>query len=104
MKETASTLWDYEYLGTAEKNWKSLLWWMSHCRIKEMIQLGRTIKKHLFGILNAVRMKMDNAILESKNSIIQHIKRMACGFRNKTRFKTAIMFRLGGLDMPFSPL
>jgi transposase len=104
MKETASTLWDYEYLGAAEKNWKSLLWWMSHCRIKEMIKVGKTIKKHLFGILNAVRMKMDNAILESKNSIIQHIKRMACGFRNKTRFKTAIMFRLGGLDMSFPPL
>jgi transposase len=104
MKEIASTLWDYEYLGAAEKNWKTLLRWMSHCRIEEMIKVGRTIKSHLFGILNAVRMKTDNAILESKNSIIQHIKRMACGFRNKTRFKTAVLFHLGGLDMSFFPL
>jgi transposase len=104
MKEIASTLWDYKYLGAAEKNWKLLLWWMSHCRIDEMKKVGQTIKKHLFGILNAVRMKKDNAILESKNSIIQHIKRMSCGFRNKDRFKTAILFRLGGLDMSFPPL
>jgi transposase len=104
IKETASTLWDYTYMGAAEKNWKSLLWWMSHSRIPEMKKLGKTIKKHLYGILNAVRMKMNNAILESKNSCIQRIKKMACGFRNTSRFRTAILFHLGGLDMSFSPL
>jgi transposase len=104
MKETASTLWDYEYMGAAEKNWKALLQWMTRSRIPEMKQLSKTIKKHLYGILNAVRMKMNNAILESKNSIIQRIKKMACGFRNKSRFRTAILFHLGGLDMSFPPL
>lgn len=99
IKETASTLWEYEYLGAAEKNWKSLLWWIAHCRIDEMKKVGRTIKEHLWGILNAVKMKTNNAILESKNSIIQYIKRMACGFRNKDRFRTAILFHLGGLNM-----
>jgi transposase len=82
IKETASLLWEYEYMGVAEKNWKSLLWWMSHCRIPEMIQVGKTIKDHLWGILNAVRMKLTNAVPESKNNIIQQFKKMAYGFRN----------------------
>jgi transposase len=104
MKEIASTLWEYIYMGAAEKNWKALIKWMMLSRIDEMKKLAKTLKKHLYGILNAVRMKMNNAILESKNSCIQRIKKMACGFRNKTRFKTAILFHLGGLDMSFSPL
>jgi transposase len=102
IKETASLLWEYSYIGVAKKRWESLLWWMSHCRIEAMIQAGKTIKEHLWGILNAIRMKMNNAIAESKNSIIQRIKKMACGFRNKERFKTAILFHLGGLDMAIS--
>jgi len=44
-------------------------------------------------------LKANNSMLEAKNSRIQKIKRMACGFRNRKRFKNAIMFHLGGLDM-----
>jgi transposase len=38
-----------------------------------------------------------NAISESMNSKIQRIKGRACGYRNRQRFKTAILFHLGGL-------
>jgi hypothetical protein len=30
---------------------------------------------------------------------IQRIKQRACGFRNKERFRNAIYFQLGGLDL-----
>jgi transposase len=36
---------------------------------------------------------------EGLNSQIQKIKRMACGFRNIERFKTAIYFHWGWLDL-----
>ncbi|MCP4136673.1 MAG: transposase, partial [bacterium] len=36
---------------------------------------------------------------EAKNSKIQKIKRTACGFRNRERFKNSILFHLGGLDI-----
>ena len=57
------------------------------------------IKNYLWGILNAVIMRANNAKLEGKNARIQKIKAMACGFRNRNRFKMAIMFHLGGLDL-----
>jgi transposase len=102
IKETASTLWDYAYTGVAEKNWKKLLGWINRCRIDEIKKVGKTIKNYFWGILNAIRLQVTNSMLEAKNSRIQHIKRMACGFRNTERFKRAILFHLGGLNMEFA--
>jgi transposase len=99
IKETANSLWDYVYMQVAENAWKKLLWWISHCRIPEMIQAGKTIRHYFEGILNAIRLKATNGMLEAKNNCIQRIKRMACGFRNPKRFRNAILFHLGKLDL-----
>jgi transposase len=99
IKETASTLWDYLYMNVAVDAWKKLLWWISHSRIPEMIQVGKTIRNYFWGILNAIRLKATNSMAEAKNACIQRIKYMAYGFRNKERFRQAILFHLGKLDM-----
>jgi transposase len=99
IKETANSLWDYVYMNVAEEAWKKLLWWISHSRIPEMIQAGKTIRNYFWGILNAIRLKVTNGMHEAKNNSIQRIKRMACGFRNPERFKNAILFHLGNLDL-----
>ncbi len=103
IKESANTLWDYEYMKVAEEAWKSLLGWISRCRIPEMIKVGLTVKNHIKGILNAIRLKVTNGMLEAKNNCIQKIKSMACGFRNRERFRRAILFHLGNLNMAFPP-
>jgi len=99
IKETANSLWDYFYMKVAQEAWNKLLWWISHSRIPEMIKVGKTIKNHFWGILNAIRLKVTNGMAEAKNSSIQRIKRMACGFRNRNRFRNAILFHLGKLDL-----
>jgi transposase len=99
IKEAANSLWDYCYMKVAEEAWKKLLWWTSHCRIPEMIKAGLTVKKYFWGILNAIRLNATNGMVEAKNNSIQRIKRMACGFRNRCRFRTAILFHLGKLDL-----
>jgi transposase len=104
IKETASTLWNYLYMKVAEEAWKKLLRWISLCRIPEMIQVGKTVRKYFWGILNAIRLQATNGIVEATNSRIQRIKRMACGFRNRERFRTAILFHLGNLNMEFSTI
>jgi transposase len=45
--------------------------------------------KHRFG----------NAIAEAMNRRIQDLIRKACGYRNRERFKTDVLFHLGGLDL-----
>jgi transposase len=104
IKEQVSMMWDYLYMNVAEKAWKKVLRWISLCRIPEMIKAGKTIRNYFWGILNAIRLKTTNTMLEAKNNCIQRIKNMACGFRNKVRFKRAILFHLGKLDMGFSTI
>jgi transposase len=99
IKEAANGLWDFAYMKVAEGLWKKLLRWISLCRIPEMIEAGKTIRNYFWGILNAIRLKATNGLVEAKNNSIQRIKRMACGFRNRTRFKNAILFHLGNLDL-----
>lgn len=99
IKETANSLWDYLYMKVAEEAWKKLLRWISLSRIPEMIKAGQTVRNYFWGILNAIRHKVTNGILEAKNNSIQRIKRMACGFRNRNRFRNAILFHLGNLDL-----
>jgi transposase len=57
------------------------------------------LKAHLDGILNAVISGVTNAGAESINAIIQWVKYTARGFRNRERFRNAIYFHLGGLDL-----
>jgi len=66
-----------------------------------MVKAGKMIRSYFWGILNAIRLKVSNAMLEAVNSGIQRIKRMACGFRNRERFRMAILFHFGGLDLGF---
>lgn len=99
IKETASKLWDYTYRSVAEKSWHHLLGWIRRCRLDPVIKVGRMIKNYLWGIINAIIAKSSNAVAESKNARIQRIKKMACGFRNRKRFRMAILFHLGGLDL-----
>jgi transposase len=99
IKEAAARLWDYCYRGSAEKAWQSLLGWIARCRLEAVKKVGKMIREYLWGVLNAIVANVSNAMLEAKNARIQWVKKMACGFRNRERFRIAILFHLGGLDL-----
>jgi transposase len=64
IKEAANGLWAYSYRGVAQRNWKSLLGWISRSSLEPTIKVGRMVKTHLCGILNAIQLKATNAIAE----------------------------------------
>ena len=99
LKEIAHELWKYVYVGVAEKQWRTLLSRMSRSRLAPMIKLARSLRKHLWMIINAIRLNANSGSAEGNNSRIQKIKKMACGFRNTHNFKIAVYFHLGGLDL-----
>lgn len=99
IKEMAMSLWHYRSRTWAEKGWKAWLSWALRSRLEPMRKVARMVKAHLGGILNAVVTGTTNALGESINAKIQWIKRTACGFRNRARFRNAIFFHLGGLDL-----
>ena len=49
-------------------------------------------------LLEAVAIDRPNGAAESTNARIQRIKRMACGYRNRERFRDVINLRLAGLN------
>jgi transposase len=99
IKELAMTLWNYLRRGWAEKAWRRWLSWAKRCRLAPVKKVARTIEKHLWGIINAIVLRTTNAAAEGMNSRIQRVKRMACGFRNRARFRNAIYFHCGDLDL-----
>ena len=99
IKEHASSLWNYISRAWAEKGWKKLLGWMSRSRLPAMVKLAKTIRKHLWGIINAIVLDASNGKSESMNSRIQKVKTRSNGFRNRERFRNAIYFHLADLNM-----
>lgn len=99
IKALAMQLWEYVSRTWAEKRWKQWLSWATRCRLEPMRAVAKVIKNHLWGILNAILLKVTNGSAESINSRIKMLKIRSRGFRNKARYKNAIYFHLGGLDL-----
>jgi transposase len=99
LKEHAMCLWQYTKRGWARKAWQAWIAWAQRTRLEPIKRVARMIRDHLEGILNAIVLGATNAAAESVNARIQRVKRMACGFRNRQRFRNAIYFHLGGLDL-----
>ena len=104
IKETARELWCYAKRGWALKAWKRWLGWAMRSRLAPIKKAAVTIRDHLWGILNAVVLRATNAASEGLNAKIQWVKKNACGFRNRERFREAIYFHCGGLDLYPAPL
>jgi len=99
IKELGMSLWHYASKTWARKGWEQWLSWAVRSRLEPIKKVAKMIKKHLWGILNAIVLKVSNGPAEGLNSRIKMIKVRSRGFRNKERFANAIYFHLGGLDL-----
>ncbi len=99
IKELAMSLWHYVSKTWARKAWEQWLSWAVRCRLDPIKAVAKTIKAHLWGILNAIVLKVSNGPAEGLNSRIKMLKVRSRGFRNKERFANAIYFHFGGLDL-----
>lgn len=98
-KEHASHLWGYIRRGMAVRVWRQWLHGALRCALEPIRVVARMIRNHFDGVINAASSDITNAMSESVNSHIQRIKKRACGFRSRVRFREAILFHLGGLDL-----
>jgi transposase len=104
LKETLMTLWDYVYPGAAERQFEDWYSWAIRSRLEPIKAVARMVRTHWPNIKTFFTHRITNAGAESMNSKIQKIKVLARGFRNRERFKMAIYFHLGGLDLYPAPL
>lgn len=99
IKEHAMCLWSYVSRGWAKRAWKAWIGWAERSRLETIKAVARMVRRHIDGIINAIVLRATNASAESINSRIQKVKRMSHGFRNRERFRNAIYFHLGGLEL-----
>jgi transposase len=99
IKELAMSLWQYRTRGWARRAWLGWYDWAIRSRLEPIRRVARLVKHHLNGIVNAIVLGVTNARSEGVNAKIQWIKYTSRGFRNRERFRAAIYFHLGGLDL-----
>jgi transposase len=85
--------------GKAElKGW---LRWALRCRIPEIAEVAQMIRRHLEGILNWVRSRMTNALLEGYNSVLRAGRGIARGFRTSANVIIKSFLTAGKLDFGY---
>ena len=72
------------------------LGWAARCRIPAFVELGRRIRKHLAGIEAALLHNLSNALVESTNTKLRVLTRMAYGFREPEHLIALALLDRGG--------
>jgi transposase len=92
-------LWDLRYPGVADRNLAAWHRWGRQSRLEPVRKVAAMVKRHWVNIRTCFTHRITNAGAEAINAKIQAAKRRACGFRSRVRFRTAIYFHCGGLDL-----
>ena len=99
MKEAIRRLWAFRSIPRARRFFARWYAWAIRSRLAPMRRLARTLATHLENILTYLTHPITNAVTEGLNAKIQWIKYSSRGFRDRERFKRAIYFHCGGLDL-----
>ena len=99
LKEAFRDIWEYRSVDAARAFFDRWQAWAVRSRLKPMIHVAGILRRHLENILNYLNHRITNAVTEGLNAKIQWIKYSSRGFRDRERFKLAIYFHCGGLDL-----
>jgi len=70
--------------------------WAQRCRIGVFVELGRKIRRHLPAIYATLEHDLSNGLIESTNTKIRLLTRIAFGFKNPQALIALAMLSLGG--------
>jgi transposase len=95
LKEGLRTIFAMPYDAAVEAldRWVS---WARRCRIPAFVKLAKSIVKHKARILAAIEHNLSNALIESTNTKIRLITRIAFGFKSPDALIALALLSLGG--------
>lgn len=95
LKEGLRLIFTMPYAAAVEalERWIS---WARRCRIPSFVKLQKSIVKHRARILAAIEHNLSNALIESTNTKIRLITRMAFGFKSPEALIALALLSLGG--------
>jgi transposase len=99
IKENLRHMWTLVSEEEMRRYFKRWYFWATHSRLEPIKEAAKTVKAHIDNIVTYAEHRITNALAEGINAKIEKVKRMACGFRNRAHYRTAIFFHCGGLDL-----
>ena len=99
IKEALKIVLDCPDIETATIEFNKWYYWATHSRLEPIIKLAKSLKKYQTGILNIVKNRISNGIVEAINGNIQMLKRSGRGYPNTDNFITMIFLRCGKLSL-----
>ncbi len=86
--------------GIAESYLMKWISWASRSRMPDIIKLGKTMKRHLDGIMEAIRSGINSAVVEGLNNKIRTAFKRSYGFKAREYRDKIIYLAAGGLELP----
>jgi transposase len=83
-----------------EREIRAWLAWASRSRLKPFVKLGRTVRRHLDGILAIMDSQLTNARLEGMNNKIRLLSHRAYGFHSPAPLIATIYLCCSGITLP----
>ena len=74
--------------------------WASRSRMPDIIKIGKTMKRHLNGILEAIKSGINSAVVEGLNNKIRTAFKRSYGFKAEKYRDRIIHLVAGGLRLP----
>ena len=83
----------------AEEYLKKWYAWAIRSRLKPVVKVAKSVKRHWDGVLRQRASGITNGLLEGINSLIQAAKAKARGFRSNRNLIAAVYLTAGKLDI-----
>jgi transposase len=102
LKEELRVLYHLDDPELAPEHLDAWLAWASRSRLEPFVKLARTIRRHRDGILNAIRLGLNNGRLEGLNSRIRLISHRSFGFHSADPLIALVYLCCAGvvIDLP----
>jgi transposase len=100
LKEELRLLYQLDDPALAPTHLDSWLAWASRSKLEPFVKLARTIRRYRDGILNAIRLALNNGRLEGLNSRIRLISHRSFGFHSASPLIALVYLCCTGIVIP----
>lgn len=104
IREFLADLWNYQLRDDAKQHLESVISWCSRSRMQPFVKLGKTLKKHMDGILGYFNNYTTSTAIEAVNGLLQLARRRARGYRTFRNFQAMAYWIAGGLTIETRPV
>lgn len=100
IRDYLADTWNYQNEGDARTHLEDVIRWCSRSRLEPFVALGRSLKRHIEGILGYFRNYTTSSAIEAVNGKLQLARRRARGYRRFENFRAIAYWIAGGLKIP----